>query len=309
MGKIDKLFLPISHLLLKRQKGAQAATFKRLSEKVPTYFELLSKQDISQFTTPTWNEMNAKIRKELLPIPIDFLRHPTILYTMFVQPMDQMTEEQLDLIQEQIPEGTLKKVLAEDWVGRPRLWSNKYRTSQNAIHQLYHLSYFLKRTGVRLESIGSVVEWGGGYGCFARGVLRLRENTPFTYTLIDTPFFCCLQWLYLSCIFGEERTNLLLSGADEIIPGKINILTPNLLVHQNVKADLFVSAWALSESSPFSQEYVADHNFFGARHFLLGYRETNRDFIISNKFVALAEKKASYKDELPFLEKNYYLLR
>ena len=69
------------------------------------------------------------------------------------------------------------------------------------------------------------------------------------------------------------------SSKDKIIEGQINILPVCFIEDFDLKADLFISTWALTESSEYSQEYVFNKKMFGARDILLAFHnESSKDF-------------------------------
>jgi hypothetical protein len=165
-------------------------------------------------------------------------------------------------------------VLAEEPVGDPPLRAGHdgtYRTSSNAIHHLHHLWRFGAETGADLRGVGTVVEWGGGYGSLARVLLRLHGGDP-TYVIVDTPLFAALQWLYLSCVLGEERVAVLEPG-QPVRPACVNVVPVCRAEQLDVRADLFVSTWALNESPLPLQDETWTRGWFGARHLLMGMHE------------------------------------
>ena len=59
---------------------------------------------------------------------------------------------------------------------------------------------------------------------------------------------------------------------------KINILPLCFIDQFKLKADLFISTWALTERSRFSQEFVLKSNWFDSKHILLGYNYKSSRF-------------------------------
>jgi hypothetical protein len=146
-------------------------------------------------------------------------------------------------------------------------------TSSNTVHHAHHIARFVACTGVDVSALGTVVEWGGGYGNFAKMVRRLHRG-HLTYVLLDTPLFTCLQWLYLAAVFGADSVNVVCRAGETVQEGKLNVMPASLTASVPDDADLFVSTWALNESSSFAQRYVAlDRRWFGATHLLLGMHE------------------------------------
>ena len=154
----------------------------------------------------------------------------------------------------------------------------------------------------------TVVEWGGGYGNMAKIFKRLN-STPSTYIIVDTPLFSCIQWLYLATILGEESVNLLQGPEDTIRAEKINLLPICFVDRHKINADLFMSTWALSESSKYSQDYVLDHEWFNAKHLLLAYQDSRDDFPEAERVGEIAANNGAIIEDIEFLPGNHYAFR
>jgi hypothetical protein len=220
-----------------------------------------------QFVRQDWAERNAELERDLLPVPPpDFLCHPAIRYQMFVD--EGVVPHELPYVLEHLEDEDL---LAEDAVGLPPvidLHDNGIPTSSNTIHQLYHLLRYQEATGRRIQDAGTIVEWGGGFGSLMRLVVRMHGGEP-TCVIVDTPIFSALQWLYLSAVLGEDR--VVLHDAGPVLParGRVNIVPIGLVSDMVVEADVFISNWALNESTRAAQREVIDRRWFGAPSLLL----------------------------------------
>jgi hypothetical protein len=186
--------------------------------------------------------------------------------------------------------------------------NSTYLTSHNSIHHLFHLFRFLDKTHCDLDQIDTIVEWGGGYGNMAKIFERLK-STPSTYIIIDIPLFSCIQWLYLTTILGEENVHLLQNAEDTICSQKINLMPICFLGHYKINADLFISTWALSESSKYSQDYVVAHEWFNSKHILLAYQESNKDLPDADRVGKLAKSIGAVIEDIEFLPGNHYAFR
>ena len=287
------------HRRLAHEKSDQRLLFDTISRDFPPIYEKLKKYDITRFIIPCWAKNVIDLEKSLLPIPpFSFLRVPIILKTMFVTTGGNWMREELLYLEEKLPKHTLKTLLEEDYVGLPILINSDYLTSHNSIHHLYHFTRFSSATHCDLNQEQVVVEWGGGYGNMAKIFKRISPNS--TYIIVDLPIFSALQWLYLSTIFGEANINLLQTPQDVLQFGKINILPICLLDRLKIKADLFISTWALNESSSHSQCYVANKKWFGAKHILLGYGGN------SNWLEKTIVNAGATIEAIEFCPKNYY---
>jgi len=220
---------------------------------------------------PDWADRNAELERWLLPVPpADFLQHPAIRFQMFVD--DGVVPYELPYVLERLDSVDL---LAEDAVGEPPLIGvdgAPVRTSSNTVHQLHHLLRYEQESGRRISDARTVVEWGGGFGSLMRLLVRLHGGEP-TCVMLDTPVFAALQWLYLSSVLGEDRVAL--HDAAPVVPlaGRVNVVPIGLAADLHVDADLFVSMWALNESTSAAQDQVCERNWFGAPALLLAMHE------------------------------------
>ena len=62
-------------------------------------------------------------------------------------------------------ENIVKSILKESSIGMPFITNLRYATSENTIHQIYHISKYYSETGKDILKAKTIVEWGGGYGC------------------------------------------------------------------------------------------------------------------------------------------------
>lgn len=291
---------------LAKLKTKQKIQFYKLREKFFDYYKEINKNNVNRFVTKLWIEYNTKVEKNLLPYPsFSFLQDPTIMLTMFDTAGGEWLKKQISYLEDNISKKELKFLLEEDYVGDPLLLSKKYLTSHTSIHHLIHLIKFLNVTKCKLNNIKTIVEWGGGYGNMIK-ILKKFKKTPTTYIMIDTPLFSCLQWLYLSTVFGENNINLLKNKKDKIIKSKVNILPVSLLEEYKIKGDLFISTWALSESSKYSQDYVIKKNWFSSKHLLLAYQENKTGLYDPTRVGKMALRKGAILEKIEFLPGNHY---
>ncbi|HSX40820.1 MAG TPA: putative sugar O-methyltransferase [Candidatus Saccharimonadales bacterium] len=294
---------------LRKKKNYQKKDFEQVKIAFAKKYNRICEFNDEKFTTPLWKEFNAKLEKIFLPSPpFDFLQDPTIMRTMFATAGGEWLERELQFLETHAPKGKLKYLLEEDYVGDPLLMQSRYLTSHTTIHHLYHFIKFLDVTKAKPSNIKTVVEWGGGYGNMIR-ILRKFFPKNTTYIMIDTAVFCCLQWLYLSTLFGENNVHLLDNPKAKIQKNKINIVPLQFLENSKIKADLFISTWALSESGKASQDLVAKMNFFDAKHLLIAYQTNPIGLFDPARAGKLAQKRGAIIEKIDFLPGNYYALR
>lgn len=295
-----------ANLVLKEKKREQYKKFLEYSRDFNKLYLIVKKNVDSQFLLPQWEEYNSRVEKEMLPVPIfSFLRIPEIMYSMFSTGGGKLMREELAYLKSKYQDEKLKELLEEDYVGEPLLLDKTYLTSHNRIHHLYHITQFIDKTKVKMDSISTIVEWGGGYGNMAKLWWLLKEK-EMTYVMIDTPLFSMLQWIYLSTVLGKSNVNLLIKNSDKIKKGKINIVSLSMLKNITIHGDLFVSTWALSESSKYSQDYVVNKKWFGAKHLLLAFPKNNKTFPLAFRLNNLAKTKKAHLKEIDLLKGNYY---
>jgi len=95
----------------------------------------------------------------------------------------------------------------------------------------------------------------------------------------------------------------------QVADGKINILPLSLVEQHRPACELFVSTWALSESSRVAQDYVSDNDFFGAGRLLLAFQDSCKTWPNADRVGKLADKRGAKIERIDFLPGNYYALR
>ena len=129
---------------------------------------------------------------------------------------------------------------------------------------------FEQRTGRKIKSVKSVVEFGGGYGNMARIVQNFGSCK--TYSIVDLLLFSCIQYVFLSTVAGNDQVTF----DDLNTKGNTNFLLHPLFCAgspTNLHGELFLSTWALSESTRVTYDWVTSKEWFGATSLLLAYNE------------------------------------
>ena len=259
------------HKILKAKKLYQKNAYWQLKSRFRSYYEEIRNLNIETFITPHWNVFNSELEKHFLPYPdFSFLRDYVVIKTMFMMRGGELLKKQIMFLEQNIPEDRLMEVLEEDYMGNPVLLNSKYLTSHNDIHHLFHLANYFKAINCPMDTIKTVVEWGGGYGNMAK-MFKKYKMFNGTYIIVDTPLVSCLQWLYLASLLGESTVILMTAQGQRIVPGKINLVPVCFVKDVQMQADMFISTWALSESAMGAQTFVVNNNWFGAKHLLLAY--------------------------------------
>ncbi|MDB5194405.1 MAG: hypothetical protein JWN50_419 [Parcubacteria group bacterium] len=297
--------------LLMNSRSEEKERFDAMQKDFMLSAERLCRADLGRFIDPLWKGMNETFLKEMKNgIPFNFLRHSLIGFTMFTQKSGKLMQSQIRILRRTFPEHVLKAVLREDPVGAPMIMQHSYLTSHNSIHLLSHVARFEETTGKSIASMDTIVEWGGGYGRLAVLVDRLKASKAYTYIIIDTPLFSSIQALYLSAVLGVGRVNFIDSAEKSIVSGKINILPLNFIEQCDaVKADLFMSTWALSESSPFAQKFVLERRMYSAEHVLVAFQDKNVNLPNAEGVREIARMSGAAVEDIPYLSQNHYIFK
>lgn len=187
------------------------------------------------------------------------------------------------------------ELAVEPTVGQP-LPLHDSGLSYVTVHHLHALAQWLDLLGGEDEMDGlRVLEWGGGWGNFAR---LYRTVVPrSTYVIVDLPFMSLVQWRYLSDVLGPDAVTLM-HKPGPIQPGVVT-LVPVTFAADLPDVDAFVSMWALSECSQHAHELVAARRWYGAQHLLLGYDATASEaFPDLNTFLELIDTTDGWRTSL-----------
>lgn len=175
----------------------------------------------------------------------------------------------------------------------------------NSAHHLHHLMRFEQVTGRKIRDIGSAVEFGGGYGNMARVVENIGSCR--TYSIVDLLLFSCIQYVFLSTVAGEGQV----AFADGNAGGNAKFLLYPLFSadsQMNMRGELFLSTWALSESTRATYEWVIACDWFGASNLLLAYHEHWQPWHGNELEESLANNGWRVaKEAIPFLPGSFYL--
>ena len=220
-----------------------------------------------------WTAWAGAVRKAFKDgVPLGFLAHPTISFTMVFARRRGIRRTRLliDDVVQVFGNEAASRLIHEDYIGLPVISNSAYMTSANRCYHASHLATYTKECKRNLWDCESIFEWGGGYGNMARIIRKM--NPSVTYTIIDLPELLALQYVYLASIEGEENLHIVQpADAPQLVPGKINFLSSDFAVHKGgaLVCDSFISTWALTESPQDSQNFVQEKKFFGAKNILL----------------------------------------
>tara|TARA_B110000503_G_scaffold124405_1_gene190904 strand:- start:895 stop:1812 length:918 start_codon:yes stop_codon:yes gene_type:complete len=188
-----------------------------------------------------------------------------------------------------------KHLLKESSVGDPVRYFLYPNSSGNTINHVFHLSILKDEFNIKLKSIKSVFEFGGGYGCMAKIFYLLNKN--IRYTIFDTPIVNLLQYYYLKSLnldVGYKNHRFKLQ----------NELSKNTNLQNNKVGALFIANWSLSEVPiKFRNKFlpiINQHQFFliSFQHF---FEEVN-NFTYFKDISAKLNKRF----EIKFIKNKFY---
>ncbi len=136
----------------------------------------------------------------------------------------------------------------------------EFNCSINTLGQLFFFVKLLERNN--FENVQTIVELGGGYGCLARVAKKIKPET--TYVLFDLPEYLAIQSFYLRSTLTNTEVIIHNEVPKYFKPGAIHLVPVFFLPDIDIKADLFVSAFALSETPKTVQLMVINKKFFHA---------------------------------------------
>jgi len=227
---------------------------------------------LNLYIQPTWQNQLDSLNFEA-GIPWDFLMLP-MSRRMFYKSKQQIEYYKQDMEQRKIFK-IVKGSLANFFEPRAGLmfgWYSKidflnfHNISPNTAASLYQLSMFNNLHPLKPGS--TIVEFGAGYGSLAN-IVATYLNYDLTYVCIDLPEMLALQYNFLLACLGEDRVSRYSDNNQRIQNGKINLVPVYRINEVGLKADMFISTFALTESSVCCQEEMAKKGYFGAEYFYL----------------------------------------
>ena len=278
----------------------------KFSNKYDSFLENSKKIGLEYLPTGTyeWDVWRNKLKNNFsIKVPFNFLHNKLIGSTM-VYASSKFRSHKLNVIESVYDKILIKKALKESLIGLPLITNSKYLTSENSIHQFYHISSYLAKTSKDLITSKTIVEWGGGYGCLSRIIKKINHDC--TYIILDLPELSALQYVYLSSIFGKNSVNFIDNDVN-FQKSKINLLSSDYLINSNIKlqTETFISNWALTESGVEYQKFILKNKFFKAKNILISSIDDENNFIINSD-----EINFDYKVSTNVLaEGNFYLIK
>jgi len=204
--------------------------------------------------------------------------------------------------------GAFQRALTESPVGQPLINPHYPLSSPLLIQHAYHVIRLLEASGLKLDALRLVVDFGAGYGSFYRLLRNLgyRER----YVIWDIPVMCALQRFYLRNVFAhgaglEPPQNLhWLASGDADAPQRVGALAAEADV------SLFVATWSLSET-PLPVRAAVAPVLGRFSHVLCAYQRGFAGIDNTTYFEALAGELPQFRwvhAECPVYRNNFYLI-
>ena len=191
--------------------------------------------------------------------PSRFLRWDVIRRTMFVGSTPFTRTELTSLGTDSAWRRRWAPAIAEDRFGHPSTLPRYRASSGNRVHHAYHIREFERTTGIAVESLDCVFEFGGGYGGMAHLLRRLGFRGR--HIILDLPIFSALQRFYLATVMPQEAHHVVCvdkaSKVESLLTGTRRLM---------------IATWSLSEVPLEVRESVAPA-VRECDHFLLAFQD------------------------------------
>lgn len=253
-----------------------------------------------------WNvNLNCLKNNILKGDPREFLRWDVVRKTMFVGNAEYINAELKYLKSHREWATRWANAIHESKQGCPAPYYRYMKSSGNLIHHAYHLALFEDKTGLRINELSCIFEFGGGYG----SMCRLVHNLGFKgkYVIFDLPNFSNLQKYYLSSL----GLHVMAEGKHEAVNAIYCLDNLKDIGSIDISGDksLFIATWSLSESPLYIREPLLP-KIASCRSKLLAYQEIFGEVNNLNYFSSRPEFNSCpklYNEEIKHLPGNRYL--
>ena len=162
----------------------------------------------------------------------------------------------------------------------------KFNCSSNTLGQLFYVAKVLELSNDLHPNL--ILEVGGGFGTLAKCFKQILPGS--TIIIVDLPEMNVIQKIFLNYTAPDLSVIMHKSNLDSIKPGAINLVPLYLLESIAVQPDLFISTFALSESTEKMQKFIIDKNFFNAKKIYItgqmhGWKGIGFDWIVDHKLI------------------------
>ena len=236
--------------------------------------------------TSHWESSTKEISDMLLgDVNQNFLRHKTVIHNMVRTNPERDTVENSHLSSciskdQQKLFRDINNAADKD----PYFWFPVNRAGMQ-----YYASKVNQLINIQKKSI-TITEIGGGFGDLCRTFKEI--NPDATYIIFDLPEMLAMQYLYLSSMVDSPVIfHTKLPRPEDLTASAIH-LVPSVFMNEmtNFKTDVFVSTFALSETSEEVQQFVIDQAFFNAKCVYIvgqidGWKGIGMDWIVDHSLL------------------------
>ena len=214
---------------------------------------------------PQWQNFSAQIKQLITGQPNqNFLQFPAITATMVRSGMGIGQAYETCYLTQCISKKT-KAILArftEPEVCRLKKECTEFNCNTNTLGQLFYAARILEQTPS--ENIQTIVEFGGGYGCLAH---IFKKTLPHANIyIIDIPELLSIQYVYLKTALPFEKIHVHTpDNLRSLHENGIHLIPTHIMMDLDLRTDLFISNFALSEVTEHVQQMVAEKKFFNAQ--------------------------------------------
>lgn len=225
----------------------------------------LNKEDknyLNQFLHQYWQDCSKQLELLVLGSAYhSFLRHPVIENTMYRMGYSQVQDYELSFLKYCISEDTRNKIkqIKDTNIGGNQITISEFNCSINTLGQIFYLAKLLDLS--KNLQIKTIIEFGGGFGCLAHITKQVLPHV--TYIIFDIPEILAIEQLFLS--MESIKLKILKTKNEPILEGAVNLVPVYWLPDFNYNADIFISAFALTESSSYIQNIVLEKKFFESK--------------------------------------------
>ena len=251
------------------------------------------------------SRLNQLVRDEN---PESFLQWDVIKRTMVVGNADFIDIE-LDFLKSLLDwDDRWKLAIKEVEVGEPTLYPGYPESSGNLIHHAYHLAQFENHSGVKVNEMNVIFEFGGGYG----NMYRLASKLGFKgkYIIFDFPAFSALQEYFIKSVGLEvlNVNNFATSNSGLLCISNLVDLEYALSLFVENQGTMFLASWSISETPISFRESILSLVKKSA-NFLIAYQgkfEDNNNIEFFEKWKSTLEHIEWVNFKIEHIPNNYY---
>lgn len=214
---------------------------KRKNDKVTNYLkEILKKKLYKNARLKTHSNLAKEIikliNKNLLQ---NFLNNQVIQKIFFIHNR-YFIKKELDELLNDRKVLFWKRLISENEVGKPIRFFLYCKSSGNRIRQVYFIKKLIENTNINFENIDNVIELGGGYGCMAQIIKKIKPK--INYLIYDMSEVNLLQYYYLK--MNNLNPSLFENKGNLVLTNRISLLKK--IIKKNHKT-LLIANWSFSE--------------------------------------------------------------